>query len=292
MGLLGRRSRSAERKRASNVVPPYAWGEPLSRPADPRENLDSVVEESGDWFWLGATLEPGEERRGRCKVFIYQAKAEGLLFLTNHAFYLGYARTAKRYPLADVQMFAVDPADYGEVTLAVRFGEVGMTVPTHLRILDPTVFSRFYPTAVQLITTTRSPAVLNHESVGAQRADVVRELHEALVTYLRPGETTLAESWVAATSAQGADRAEYWVVTNKHWMRLIGNDMLRLARSDGMVAKAEGAGQDRYEFLIRRNGQWGRTASIAPLMSPLTGPDDRWWEFFDLLVQWSWSSPR
>jgi hypothetical protein len=277
--------RRLTRKPRWDVVPPYPWGEPL--PSSGRNlrighETDALVEESSDWFWLGVTLEQGEERRGRCPVFIYQSNTEGKLFLTDRALYLGYAKTAKRYPLEDVRMFAPDVADYGEVALAVYFSEVRTVVPTHLRILDPASFSRLYPTAIELIIATRSSAVLEHERMTALRADHVRSVHEWLATLLRPGESVLAESWVSATSRLGEDRAEYWLITNQRWFRNTGDDTYGTERPDGMVAKADDAPQHSYEFLTREHhGPWGRTARIEPLMSPLTGADDRWWEFFE-----------
>lgn len=283
MGLL----RRLGRKSRWVVVPPYPWAEPLPRPGRSfrvGSETDAFVEESSDWFWLGVTLEPGEERRGRCPVFIFQANAEGKLFLTDRALYLGYAKTAKRYPLEDVRLFAPDPGDYGEVTLAVWFAEVQAVVPTHLRILDQVSFSRFYPTAIELIMATRSSAVLEHERMLALRADHVRKVHEWLATVLRPGESVLAESWVSATSRLGEDRAEYWLLTDQRWFRNTGDDTYATERRDGMVARADDAPQHSYEFLTRADhGPWGRTARIEPFGSPLTGPDDRWWEFFEEL---------
>lgn len=279
--------RRTARKPRWDVVPPYPWGEPL--PASGGSvaigpETDALVKESSDWFWLGATLEQGEERRGRCPVFIYEANTEGKLFLTNRALYLGYAKTAKRYPLEDVRMFAPEPGDYGEVALAVYFAEARAVVPTHLRILDPASFSHLYPTAIQLIIATRSSAVLDHERLLALRVDHVRKLHEALATLLRPGESVIAESWVSATSRLGEDRAEYWLITDQRWLRNTGDDMYITERPDGMTARADDAPQHSYEFLTRQHrGPWGRTAKIGPLMSPLTGADDRWWEFFETL---------
>lgn len=275
------------RKPRWDVVSPYPWGESLSPPAGNFRvgpEADALVEESSDWSWLGATLDAGEERLGRCPVFVHQANAEGKLFLTDRALYLGYAKTSKRYPLEDVRFFAPEPEDYGEVGLAVYFPEVRTIVPTHLRILDPASFSRFYPTAIELITATRSHAVLEHQKLMALRADHVRKVHEWLATVLRSGESVVAESWVGASSRLGDNRAEYWLLTDRRWFRNMGDDTYATERRDGMVARADGAPQHSYEFLTREHGgPWARTARIEPMMSPLTGVDDRWWEFFETL---------
>lgn len=290
MGLLRRRTR----KPKWEVVPPYPWGEPLPPPGGQLQTDSekaALVAESGDWFWLGVSLNPGEQQVGRCSVYIYQASAEGKLFLTDQAMYLGYDQTAKKFPLNDVRMFAVDPADYGEVALATYFPEIRDVVPTHLRVLDVAAFARFYPTARQLILATRSPAVLGHESLLSKRAEHAREVHEWLSKQLRPGETIFTEAWVSATSALGEGRAEYWVVTNQRWFRSTGADMYGTDRADGLLVKATDALQHQYEFLTRaRNGPWGRTAMIEPLISPMTGPDDRWWEFFETLFAQSSSN--
>jgi hypothetical protein len=295
MSLLGKLRRKSPAPRVP--VAPHPWTDPVENfatrlAADPTS--EQLRLESGDWAWLGVSLEPEETQWALCPAHIYQANADGIWYLTDRAFYLGYAGTAKRYPLPQVLGMVVDPADYAEVGLGVRFDEAD--VVTHLRILDAAAFASFYPSAARLLLATESTAVVRHQRWEQARTDLIADArtdfagHPAFAGYAEP-ERWLAHAVVFADPSDGPPDPELWVLTPDGVLRR-GRDGFRPYPWAALSARRDPAAQHR--FTVIADGPQGRRAVVhlEPMSSPLLGPDDRWWEFFEALLTFTGADHR
>lgn len=249
------------------------WGQ------EPKSEL--MLSESGDWAWLGVHLDPGERQWARCPVHIFQASADGIMFLTDRNIYLGYAMVAKQYPLDRVDGFAVDPADYGEVALSVSLPEGNAL--THLRPLDEPAFARFFPTTVALLRATRSAAARKDERLRHAREQVVDEVRGFFDETLEQDEQWIANEFLASTTGTARGSAEMWAVTSHRVLRRSAEGVHSYRLQSARAFSVPGSGQHQYAFLSTDHTGARVTVHLEPLVSPF-GPDDRWWEFFEVLV--------